>query len=70
MPNWPLSTKAFNLSWTALRSSAVVLRLGEISLASLAAFWRIGREGAGHVHPVQGVEVIEMDDMVVHELAG
>ena len=29
---------------------------------------RIGRQGAYHVHPVQGVQVIEVHDVVLHEL--
>ena len=47
-------------------------RLGPVGdgLGELGGFGRVGLEGAGDVHPVEGMQVVEVDDMVLQVLGG
>ena len=43
---------------------------GRNGVRQLGGLGRIGLKGAGHVYKVQGVEMVEVHQMVVHELVG
>ena len=43
---------------------------GRDALLDAGGFGRVGVEGGGDVHPVQGVQVVEVHDVVVHVLLG
>ena len=38
-------------------------------VGQIGGLFRVGFEGAHHIHPVQGVEMIEVNDVVVQELS-
>lgn len=66
-PSCPLSTKAFSFACTALKPSADAGR-GETEEQIFGGLDRIGLKRAGHVHEVEGVQMVEMHDMVVQIL--
>ena len=68
MPSCPLSTNFFSLALSGLEIVDTALAGSGDLAGQIGGLFRVGFEGADHIHPVQGVEMIEVNDVVVQEL--
>ena len=67
-PSCPLSTSALTRAWTPLKYAVVDSGQGETDWARSAVFAGSAVEGADDVHPVERMQVVEVDDVVLDVL--
>ena len=68
MPSWPLSHELRDALLHVGEIAGRTLRPVGNAPGELRGLHRIGLERADHVHPVQGVQMVEMHDVVLHVL--
>ncbi len=68
MPSWPLSTNLASRAWTSPKYLGEVFGQLEMLRAISEVFARVGLQRADHVDPVQGVQMVEVNDVILHVL--